>query len=521
MPNVFATTDAGFIVEWNPETGAIVNTYNLGRVYRDIAIAPDGQVYGITFSGLYLVDLENETDSLVGALRGNLGDGVTSTDPDNPLTVGANGNVTLSGANGFDISDDGTGLISSNNLDILVEVDIGTGAITPSGSIGNTTSGGDLVFFQDSVYVSAANGQLLQLQIAADGKYEVVGSRDLGFGNIFALAEPRASTNGIIAFVRETAFDLGAAGEDTQPGALIQELQLPGTDVYGAATMVNNQIFEGNANNNTITGSNGPDLIYGREGDDTIFAGLGNDTVFGDEGVDRLFGGAGNDVIRGGTNAGFVADSLFGEDGNDTLFGDTGFDTLNGGNGDDLLNGGGQADNMFGGAGNDVLIGEGGLDRGFGGEGNDLVRGGEGNDGHFGQEGDDTLEGGNGNDRFFGGIGNDLIMGEADNDTIFADAGFDTLDGGTGNDELWGKFNADTFLFSDGHGQDTIKDFDAGNALEKIDLSNVSAITDFADLSANHLTQIGGNVLIDTGAGNSILLEGVALAGLDGTDFIF
>jgi hypothetical protein len=67
-----------------------------------------------------------------------------------------------------------------------------------------------------------------------------------------------------------------------------------------------------------------------------------------------------------------------------------------------------------------------------------------------------------------------------------------------------------------------ITDFDAGNDLEKIDLSRVSGIADFNDLVANHMTQIGANVVIDDGSSNTITLQNVLLADLlDGNDFLF
>ncbi|MAU95182.1 MAG: hypothetical protein CMP81_04715, partial [Fulvimarina sp.] len=58
------------------------------------------------------------------------------------------------------------------------------------------------------------------------------------------------------------------------------------------------------------------------------------------------------------------------------------------------------------------------------------------------------------------------------------------------------------------------------NDAEKIDLSAVTAITSFADLAANHLTQVGGNAVITDGF-NTITLNGVNIADLDAGDFIF
>ncbi len=77
----------------------------------------------------------------------------------------------------------------------------------------------------------------------------------------------------------------------------------------------------------------------------------------------------------------------------------------------------------------------------------------------------------------------------------------------------------------DGCGNDTITDF-AGPNKEKIDLSGVSGIADFADLVANHLGDHGTFVVIVGGA-NSIGPNGVTISQFGaghtsaGVDFIF
>ena len=87
-----------------------------------------------------------------------------------------------------------------------------------------------------------------------------------------------------------------------------------------------------------------------------------------------------------------------------------------------------------------------------------------------------------GDDSILGGAGNDLIFGGDGMDTVNGGAGFDTIDGGAGDDLLFGRFNADTFVFTDGHGNDTIGDFASRNNFERIDLSGISAINSLADL---------------------------------------
>ncbi len=257
-----------------------------------------------------------------------------------------------------------------------------------------------------------------------------------------------------------------------------------------------------------IRAGDGDDEVWGLAGDDKLFGGPGDDILYGDEGDDEIWGGTQEDLLYGGA-------------GDDILRGVAGFDTLYGDDGNDVLWGGAQADNLFGGAGEDTLHGEDGFDRLFGGDGNDLLFGGTGPDALFGEGGNDTLNGGEDDDRLFGGQGNDRLEGGAGDDTLQGGAGFDVLIGGAGNDILTGNFNADTFVFADGHGDDVITDFEATNPFETIDLSAVTAIDDFDDLVADHLSQAGPDALIETGGGDSLTLTGVSVGDLDASDFLF
>jgi hypothetical protein len=65
-----------------------------------------------------------------------------------------------------------------------------------------------------------------------------------------------------------------------------------------------------------------------------------------------------------------------------------------------------------------------------------------------------------------------------------------------------------------------IQDFDALVDAEKIDLAAVTNITDFTDLSTNHMAQTGLDVTITDGA-DTITLTNTSLANLDQNDFNF
>ena len=160
-------------------------------------------------------------------------------------------------------------------------------------------------------------------------------------------------------------------------------------------------------------------------------------------------------------------------------------------------------------------------DRIVGGRLDDLILGGRGRDRISGGDGEDTLSGGGGRDLLSGGTASDMLDGGNGNDILHGNGGRDTLAGGRGNDILNGGNGGDSFVFANGFGTDTITDFDALAKSEKIDLSAVTRIRHFNDLSKNHMDQIGDDVVINDGRGNSITLLDTVLGDLDRSDFIF
>ena len=94
------------------------------------------------------------------------------------------------------------------------------------------------------------------------------------------------------------------------------------------------------------------------------------------------------------------------------------------------------------------------------------------------------------------------------------------LIGGAGSDTLTGNNGADTFAFASGDGVDTITDFSAVDG-DVIDLTAMAEIVDFADLSANHMQQVGSDVLIDDNDGDTITIQNVVLGDLTVSQFAF
>lgn len=312
--------------------------------------------------------------------------------------------------------------------------------------------------------------------------------------------------------------------------------------------------LDGDDGNDTLDGGPGNDLIDGGDGDDVLFAGAGNDTVSGGQGADQVFLNQGDDRFKDP-----LEDGLFG---NDTVFGGGGADTIEGGGDDDLLNGGFGGDVLIGGAGNDSLVGGGGSDTLSGGAGNDTVNGGNGRDearmnggddlfvdnfqgGLNGQDtvfaggGNDTIEGRSGGDLFYGQNGSDLVNGRTGADTIFGGGGSDTILGGNGadvvhggngrdsidlgrgrdvfvdsaqtgflgNDTITGGGGADTFVFGSTIAVETITDFQVG--IDTLELAAGLAGGQSAAQIASGAVIVGSDLLLDFGAGQTIVLEGI------------
>ncbi|UTW54603.1 calcium-binding protein [Kordiimonas sp. SCSIO 12610] len=233
-----------------------------------------------------------------------------------------------------------------------------------------------------------------------------------------------------------------------------------------------------------------------------------NDTLEGTDGLDDFFSSAGNDIMTGGEGA----DYFFFDDqsGNDTI---TDFDP---GNGDALLiQVSGlrfedlkteQTDDglvVTWGDNNSVLL------QGFDGDlSSDWVFTDVPTEGDIAgpfsadtDTGDQSLE-----------KDINVFEGTEEDDVITGTNGVDMISGGAGNDELTGGEASDFFVFDATSGNDTIKDFKAGEDL--IDLANLDV--QFDDLK---ITQRDGNTLIEAD-GISVLLEGVTDT-LSEANFVF
>ena len=306
----------------------------------------------------------------------------------------------------------------------------------------------------------------------------------------------------------------GGAGTDTLVVTGTGSLTLAGFNATASSIegwQGNGQAVLGNSSANVfdfsgLTSVSG--LLY-------VDGGSGNDTVTGSNFADDLRGGSSNDT-------------LYGNDGNDRLTGGSGADKLYGGAGEDTLvvSGSNDTSDIFdGGAGTDTLVvtGTGSLTlAGFNatassietwqGNGQAVIGNSSANVFDF-----SGLAAVSGLRYVDGGSGNDTITGSDFADDLRGGSGNDVLSGGAGNDSLTGGDSADTFKFTAGFGQDTIKDFTSGDVIA---LAGIIGWDDFFDVQS-HATQVGSNVVITVSDTDSITLNGRLVASLQDQDFLF
>ena len=458
-------------------------------------------------------------------------------------------NLTLTGTNNID----GTGnalanVITGNTGDN--KLDGGAGADSLYGGQGNDTyvvdNAGDLVVEKagegtDTViasfsYVLGANVENLVLTGPLDRS---------GYGNeLDNVITGNTGSNNLKGYDGNDTLD-GGAGNDTLTGGngndtyildnagdTVVENANQGTDTvqttfsYTLLTNFENLTLLGAANlsgtgnsaDNVITGNSGANTLTGLDGNDTLDGGAGNDTLVGGLGNDSYYIDSAGDVLTELLNQG--TDTVYSALASYTLLANFENLTLTGGAN---LNGTGNslANILTGNSGDNVLDG---------GTGADTLAGGLGNDTYIVDNAGDVVSEnpGGGTDTVMAGIsyvltdnvenliltgtldrsgyGNGLdnaITGNTGNNTLKGYAGNDTLDGGTGNDTLSGGLGADVFLFKAGSGTDTIADFTAAQN----DTINVHAYTN-GTAHLEYITQVGGNVVIDLGGGNTITITG-------------
>ena len=496
-----------------------------GAAGGDIVYGDDGDDYVSGGDGDDYVDGGDGADELHGdagadRLLGGLGlDRLYGGDGNDVLEGGAGGDTLIGGAGGdiilggadddyVNAGDDDDYVDGGEGADVLLG---GLGAdhllggegndILQAGAGANRLEGGE----DGDILYGGDDGDVLLGQNGDDYIAAGQGEDHIEGGAGFDVLYGNGGAD-IILGGADNDYIFGGAGRDTLEGGDGDDWMEGGDD---------GDVMIGGAGEDSISGGAGDDYVNAGEGNNYVSGDDGADVLVGGSGADHLLGGAGNDVLQGGGGI----NRLEGGEGGDIIYGGADADTVLGGFGDDYLVAGAGDDYVHGEAGVDVLHGQDGNDIMLGGDDNDYIYGGSGDDRLDGGEGDDLLDGGEGADVLEGGAGQDALLGGGGHDTLVGGAGVDYLAGGLGNDMLTGGEGDDLFVVRVGEGSDLITDFVAGAASgDRIHLAGTSW-TSLADVTANSV-QIGADVVINIGGGETLTLSGVNLASLTDGDFI-
>jgi len=164
-----------------------------------------------------------------------------------------------------------------------------------------------------------------------------------------------------------------------------------------------------------------------------------------------------------------------------------------GGSGDDSITGNEASNKLLGRKGADVIDGL---------SGNDTIRGGKGRDTIDGGAGNDTLMGDGFKDKIVGGNGSDIIRGGSGNDVINGTKG--------DNDMMWGQAGRDSFIYRDGFGADRIMDFEDDLDTIRLDDNLWAGTLTVQQMLNQFATDTGGNIRLDFGGGDTLLIRNVA-----------
>jgi len=327
------------------------------HVMTDLAVAPSGALFGVTFTNLYRINRKTAETTFVAALP--------------------SGSV-----NAFTIDQSGRGYVADTG-GRLYRLDLRSG---DSDFLGQARgSAGDLVFHNGQLWLSTTRNSLVRLD-PRNGA--VLDEFFHGVTNLYGLA---STAEGLFAMAGRTVYEVklgaerldavgllpaglqvfgadaqpvrilrGGPGDDVfrvnSPSVRIEERREGGEDLVrasvsftlpanvenlellggrkldGAGNGLDN-VIRGNRAENTLSGKGGDDRLFGAGDDDILFGGAGNDRLHGGSGEDRLVGGKGRDRLEGGSGG----DRLFGGDGADRLDGGRGRDVLTGGKGADMF----------------------------------------------------------------------------------------------------------------------------------------------------------------------------------------
>ncbi len=138
-PIMYVHDSSGTLGKVDVESGNVEVVGSMGTVLTDIAFNSSGELYGVSFTGLYSIDPETATTTFIGK-------------------------HSISGANALVFSEDGTLYSAGSSTSSLFTIDTMTGSSSLIGDMG-FYSGGDLAFNGDNFYLASSSNTLVDIDL--------------------------------------------------------------------------------------------------------------------------------------------------------------------------------------------------------------------------------------------------------------------------------------------------------------------------------------------------------------------
>lgn len=172
-------------VDLDTAASTFIGTISASQELTDIAMSPSGELWGISFTSMWIIDKTTAGATLVG--RHGISGG-------NALTFDSEGRLFAAGGSG-------------NRL-YSIDTTTGVGTALP-GTMG-AGSAGDIVFADDALYLADTSGRLVRLLLSGPFPYEVtpVTVGDLSVANVFGLALASDTTGRLFATAGDTVYEV-------------------------------------------------------------------------------------------------------------------------------------------------------------------------------------------------------------------------------------------------------------------------------------------------------------------------
>jgi Ca2+-binding RTX toxin-like protein len=477
-------------------------------------------------TGTASVNGATTTDSLIGftaALVSGTADTLVAGTGAELLQSTGSANALIAGSGSDTLSSSGSSdtLIGGSGLDVVISIGTGDTLIARSGSDTLVSSGSSNTLIAGSAIDTLSSSGIGDMLVGTANGSTLDGTN--GIGTIAAYALNDVTVN----LATATAAVKGSSVSDTLTGIAIAAAFGAGDTLIGgtgSTTLVSDA-----AGNTLIAGSGPTEADYGL-GDVTV--NLATETA-------AVNGSTTGDTLLGITDAAVLGtgDTLIAGNGPDIFLSRGASNTLIAGSGQDTLTSIGSGDTLVGNANGSTLDGTGGFGAIAAYTSNNAtvdlatatasISGSSPGDTLLGIE-DATVAG-----------SDDTLIGDALGDTLAAGGSEDTVIGGAGDDVLLMSSGTNTFFGGGGNNsfvvlsaavtasvdqpQNLIADFDPSNSDEKIDLSHLSSVTSFADLTFATLTFGTQSFLQVTlgSTGQAITLAGVTANQLSAANFVF